>query len=207
MMQAYSAEFIERKVSAAIRERLDEKIMGEALTWLKSDLGKKITALEEAASTPQGYQAIQDFAQQLQRNPPEQKRLTLAQAMDEATHATEIAVNVIEAGELGIALGLDSLRSPDEQLGMEKLMEEIAQDRPNLTAGLRDLNIVGFLYTYKTLSEEELQRYLDFLKSEVGVKYQEATTAGLKEALFEAAAETARELPATIKGAPDKRRV
>jgi hypothetical protein len=201
MTQAYSAEFIERKVSSTIRERLDEQVLIETLTWLKSDLGKKITALEEAASTAQGYQAIQDYGQAMQRDPPPQKRLARAQQMDEATRATEIAVNVIEAGELGIALGLDSLRAPDEQLGLAKLMEAIAEDRPNLTAGLRDLNIVGFLYTYKTLSDEELDRYLEFLKSEVGVKYQDAATAGLKEALLEAAAETARVLPETIKGA------
>lgn len=207
MGKAYSAEAIESKVSATIVEQLDEKVMTDTLTWLKTDLGKKITKLEEAASTPQGYQAIQDYGQQIQRQPPAANRLKLAQALDEATRATEIAVNVIEAGELGVALGLDSLRPDDEQLGLEGLMQEIAQDRPNLEAGLRELNIVGFLYTYQPLSDKELERYLEFLKSDTGVKYQEAVTAGLKQALFDAAAETARTLPETLEGEQNKQRV
>ncbi|MGH8728400.1 MAG: DUF2059 domain-containing protein [Burkholderiales bacterium] len=200
MSRAYSAKFIETKVASAIRDRLDEKVMAETLVWLQSDLGKKITALEGEASSPEGYLAIQDYAQQLQRNPPPPNRLKLAQEMDEATSATDVAVSVIEAGELGVALGLDSLRPADEQLGLDKLMENISQERGSLTAGMRDLNIVGFLYMYRTLSDEELDSYLKFLQSDPGVKYQEAVTAGLKEALLEAAVETARALPETIKG-------
>jgi hypothetical protein len=207
MQKAYSAESIEKKVSATMSERLDEKLLVSALEWLNSDLGKEITRLEEAASSPEGYQAIQAYGQQLQRSPPSPERLKLAQEMDAATHATDIAVTVIEAGELGIALGIDAIRLPDEQRGLEKLLEEVAADRPNLTAGLRDLNIVGFLYTYHTLEEEEISRYLEFLRSETGVKYQEAATAGLKEALLQSAAETARSLPAALKSEQSKRSI
>lgn len=207
MTKAYSASSIEQKVVSVFREQLDVKTMTDALEWLNSDLGKKITKLEEAASSAEGYDAIQSYGQQLQRSPPPEKRLKIAQQMDGATRATEIAVTVIEAGELGIALGLDALLPADEQEGLESLLEQVASDRPNLTAGLRDLNIVGFLYTYQNLSDEELVRYLNFLKSETGIKYQEAATTGLKEALLQAAAETARALPGAVKGEQSKQKI
>ena len=207
MAEAYSAKFIEQKVTATIRDRLDAKVMTDSLQWLNSDLGRNITKLEVAASSPEGYNAIQSYAEQLQRNPPPENRLKLVQEMDAATNATEIAVTLIEAGELGIALGLDALLPADEQDGLEKLLGEVARDRPNLTAGLRDLNIVGFLYTYQNLSDGELARYLDFLKSEIGVKYQEAATAGLKDALLQAAAETARALPGAIRSEQSKQKI
>jgi hypothetical protein len=50
-------------------------------------------------------------------------------------------------------------------------------------------------------------RYLDFLKSETGVKYQEAATAGLKDALLQAAAETARALPGAIRSEQSKQKI
>jgi hypothetical protein len=207
MKKAYSADSIERKVATTMRERLDEKAIGEALDWLQSDLGKKITKLEEAASSPEGYEAIQAYGEQLQRKPPPDRRLKLAQEIDAATHATDIAVTIIEAGELAVALGLDAILPPDEQRGLEKLLAELERDRPGLTDGMRDLNIVGFLYTYHPLSDEEVARYLQFLKSAAGVKYQEAATAGLKEALLQSAAETARLLPAALKGEQSKQTI
>lgn len=58
--------------------------MQGVLTWLDSDLGQKITAVEKANTTPGVMQAIEEYGNSLKKTPPSKKRIDLVQRLIEA---------------------------------------------------------------------------------------------------------------------------
>jgi len=115
---AFDAERMLKTVSKQVETNLDTGTMQAALTWLKSGLGRKITGLEEAASTPQAYQQIQTYAKQLENRPPPQPRLLLVRRLDVATNATETVVSIAETVAMSVAMALDAIQPKELQTGV-----------------------------------------------------------------------------------------
>jgi len=75
---------------------------------------------------------------------------------------------------------------PDEQRQpLNDLLAEIESLRPQVQAQMGMVTLISFLYTYQTLSQEELQAYLDFATSPAGTRYHQAGGKGIKAALLD----------------------
>lgn len=183
---AFNAERMQRNVTKRIERNLDTGIMRKTLNWLQSDLGKKVTRLEEAASTPQAFKEIRALAKQLEITPPPQHRIELAQRLDSATSSTEFMVNILESTAMALVKALDAAQPTEQQVGEYELRREIGTRRPKMWETYRQVSTVSLLYTYKTLSDAELERYLDFLESKVGGDYQYVVSVAMREALLDA---------------------
>jgi len=64
-------------------------------------------------------------------------------------------------------------------------MGQIEKTRPHLEAAMKSQVVVTFLYTYRSLSNSELEKYIEFAGSEIGLKYHRTTIAGFKKALID----------------------
>ena len=180
--EAFKAETLERLVSQHIQAHLPRDVAEKTLVWLRTDLGRTITKLEEAASTTQGTQKMQSYAQQLAATPPPPSRLQLARRLDRATRSSETLLTLMEAMELGIAQAADAAEPKERRLGIDRLRVQIERKRPLLREASEQSSIVAMLYAYQSLSDDQLERYRDFLTSEIGRRYITVTTTAVREA-------------------------
>ncbi|HET8580706.1 MAG TPA: hypothetical protein VFL31_06885 [Nitrospiraceae bacterium] len=186
LSQAYNAQTLERNVYKRMHSELTHELATNTLSWLRTDLGRKITKFEEQASMPQAIQQMGVFAKKLESSPPSQQRLGLARRIDLSTDATEILLDIAESSTFGLALALDATLPPNQRQGEARLRVQMERQRPKLREAYQQLSMVNALFTYQSLSDAELERYVDFLESELGTQYTTLANAALKDALYEA---------------------
>lgn len=192
LSQAYNAQTLEQHVYKRVHGELTSELATKTLGWLRTDLARKITKLEERASTPQVIQQMQGFAKKLESSPPSQQRLSLARRIDLATDATELMLDITESSTFGLAKALDATLPPDQRQGEARLRVQMERQRPILREAYQQLSMVNALFTYQSLSDAELERYVDFLESEVGTQYTTLANTALKDALYEASTDVNR---------------
>jgi hypothetical protein len=178
---------MKRTIFKEFRERLSAEDVKQAIAWLDSPEGKKITALEKEASTPEKMQALPGFVQKLQKEPPAQSRIQILQRLDRSTKATEAATDISMATALaGIAsiMAVSPARPDAKRPSLTELRSTFDAARPQMEAALRQQLLVHFLFTYRALTDAELARYLHFVETGAGRKYYAAGVAGLSKALL-----------------------
>lgn len=185
IVESYATSFLEKIIKEQLAARLTENEIRDVLKWLQSPLGKKCSQLEEAASTPEAITQMQAYAGQFQHSPPPQKRLKLIQQLDSATKATETAVEVAMNTQLSVAIAVVLTLPKENQKPILALKKEIEQTRSQLERIMRTQILISFLYTYRSLTESELEQYLKFTASTVGEKYNLAGMNGFKKGLLE----------------------
>ncbi|MGE3151419.1 MAG: hypothetical protein AB7G48_02240 [Nitrospiraceae bacterium] len=193
LVQAFDANQIERRVTAKVSKDLSKETAGKIVAWLQTDLGRKISALEERGWVSSVKQIEQVVAQlekidldKLERNSPQAARLKLVRRLDYSTNATETLVDLSEASAFGVATVLDASRPVDQRLGIDRLRVQIDQARPKLRSQSQRITVATFLLTYQTLTDAEMERYAEFLESDSGREYLTTTHDALKDALYEA---------------------
>ncbi|MGH7205320.1 MAG: hypothetical protein ACREI2_03815 [Nitrospiraceae bacterium] len=186
LSNAYNAQTLEQHVYKRVHGELTSELATKTLGWLRTDLARKITKLEERASAPQVIQQMQGFAKKLESSPPSQQRLGLARRIDLATDTTELMLDITESSTFGLAMALDAMLPPDQRQGEARLRVQMERQRPILREAYQQLSMVNALFTYQSLSDAELERYVDFLESEVGTQYTMLANTALKDALYEA---------------------
>lgn len=193
LVQAFDANQIERRVTAKVSKDLSKETAGKIVAWLQTDLGRKISALEERGWVSSVKQIEQVVAQlekidldKLERNSPQAARLKLVRRLDYSTNATETLVDLSEASAFGVATVLDASRPVDQRLGIDRLRVQIDQARPKLRSQSQRITVATFLLTYQTLTDAEMERYAEFLESDSGREYLATAHDALKDALYEA---------------------
>jgi hypothetical protein len=160
-----------------LRDRWDETHSRAALDWLNGELGRRITALEEYASTTEGVMEMQGFAAELQAAPPRPGRVELLDRLNRAFEGTRMAVDTTMAMALAVAVAANAAGPEEQQLDGSTLRERIEAGRGLMTQQMQQVLVVYYLFTYHDLQDEEIARYADFLESDAGDWYVDALSA------------------------------
>ena len=184
--QCFAAKNLEPIVLKHIEARMSPGVMRAVMDWLDSPLGKKCTKLEGAASTPEAVAGIQAFALELQDSPPSPDRLRLIRTFDAATRSTEAAVTITMNMELAIRTAFLTSFPPEAETSVAEIMEEIKRNQPQLEAMLHPQVVINLLYAYRSLSNSELEEYIEFATSDMGKNYHAATLDAIRNALLDA---------------------
>jgi hypothetical protein len=195
---------LKKTILSECRDKLSIGDLKSVLEWLKSPIGTKLTQLEETASTPEKYSEMQQYALQLQKSPPPPERLKTIQQLDSAMKATETGVEVAMNTQLAVAMGVVASLPQGQQPPNDHLVATIEQTRPQVEDATRAETLVSFLYTYSSVTSEELGRYMAFASSPAGNNYHNATISGLKKALLEGGYEWGRIIADIIKQSASK---
>lgn len=196
--QAFEASHLERRVSVRMAKELPREHSAKVLDWLRSDLGRKISKLEDHGWTPQTVTQREAFAATLRTTPPSPTRLHLMRRLDLATSATETLLEAYEVSAFGSAIAQDSTRPAGERVGEDRIRVQIDLDRQRTRDRSQELVTTTFLFMYQPLSDLELERYVEFMESESGREYQEVATAALKDALYESGEAMSRGLASLL---------
>jgi hypothetical protein len=188
----YNGESLKQGIRMRIDRSLDREHTLKVLNWLRSDLGRRITKLEEDASTPESEGKLQSYAAELRDKPPSPERIELIQRLDSAAKISELSAEVTVLTGFAISFGFKSVVPRDEQLDADQLLKRMKSRRDQLIPLFRKLNMVKSLYIYQTLADSELESYVGFADSESGGWYHRVLSEAYKEALVEAAMKTGK---------------
>jgi hypothetical protein len=184
---AYSADRLRKNVAKALASELSAEDTATALAWLATDLGKRVTKLEEDASTAAPPDRSAEIAGAL---PPERRALYTRLAR--ATYTGEVGATIALNVAYGLARGMAGARSGSFGGDTNQLRAVLEASRPKLVAMIETQAIGSSAVTYATLSDEDIEQYIAFAESPVGRRYHAATSIALDKAMTESAVEAGR---------------
>lgn len=183
LTDSFNSSRMERQVFQELQTGLRPEVVERTLAWLRSDLGRKVTLLEEESSGSKAMEELQAFVQQLQKTGPAQDRLQLVRRLDQAANATELMLDVTESMLISTASAYEATLPAAQRVGLDRIRVQISQQRSTWRPQVQNQIVVTMLYTYRSLSLKELEAYVTFLETEHGLEYSSQASAALKHAL------------------------
>jgi hypothetical protein len=168
-VDALSSERLESKIRSRLVDTLSQDAGIAMVDWLRSDLGKKITAAEvSVGSSPERSVQLATFMLRLQLERPTPERLQLVRRIEDIAQGSEMATESWEAIVGAIASALEGGFRGKNLERKEKLDEYMASIRGSIKGMFQQGQIFQALFTYQTLTDEELKQYAEFLETPAG---------------------------------------
>lgn len=178
--EAWRPELFNRGLANYLNKNFNRAYCLQALEWLRSPLGRKITQAEVEADLPDSQPRAESYMRQLQRTPPTQRRMDLIEKVAEASGKIEFAV----AAQVFVTRALN----PGRQFTAGELEALRKQSRDAITMS------GGPSYPYRALTSDELATYIQFLESDAGKWCQKTVLGAFKEAMLTASTELGKQL-------------
>lgn len=189
LAELFSARRMREAVEAEMVRTYDEARMAEALAWLRSPLGRKLTELEIEAGGTESQQRIDAFAEELNDRPPAQERVDRIGRMTRATESLEAGIEAITLLTLPMIYALNAISAPESRASADAISGVVDQMRERLRDPLAEQVVLRALYTYRSIDEDDLERYVTFLESDAGRHLYAGYNLGLLGAMFAAGQE------------------
>jgi len=186
-LDAFSSPVLQERVFGELAKVYDAQQAAAALRWLRSPLGRRITLLEMQTSTAEGMRELETFALQLKKQMPPNARIALAHELDKATGATDFAVELSLACARASMSAIGAALPAERRLDPDKIEAAIESQRKVLHEQLGQVSLVSTLYTYRSLTDTELETYLMFTRGDAGRWYHDVVKQALLHVLTEQA--------------------
>lgn len=184
---AFDAKAIHAAVQTYIKLNLSENDMKEVLEWLDSPLGTKITKLEEEASTAKAYEDMQAIGPKLLHENKDSVRMNKIMKLDKAIGVTQSTVNTVLNIQLAMISAMSAAMEADKRPSFEDVQDLVKKNQPQIQSAMRQMVQIQFLYSYRELSDHEIDRYIQFAESMQGQRYHNVSIRAIDEALVQAA--------------------
>ncbi|MGH7354841.1 MAG: hypothetical protein ACRELS_09740 [Candidatus Rokuibacteriota bacterium] len=142
----------------------------DTLAWYRSPFGRRVVGLEIQAGTPESQREFRAYATSIGSNWPG-SRVVLVRRLDDATRATETGLDSLVVMLRSFAAAVDAARPPEQRMDRSQLESQLKQTRDRAFGPTRQGALVAMLFTYRDLTESDLERYARFMESEAGSWY------------------------------------
>jgi hypothetical protein len=193
---SFNATLFVDEVGKSIGSGLSRYDVESVLKWLDSSLGKRITRLEEAGSTPAALAEMEALKVQLLKDAD---RVRLMRRFDVAIKGSEYSADLMMNVQVAMASSMAAVLAPDDPAVHEQILAAVSANRSQVELEARDKTLQSFLYIYRTLSEDELNRYIDFISSPVGTRYHEVMKEGMNRGFLRASRSVGKALAQTFR--------
>ncbi len=195
---AFFPEKMRDGIRAALESKLDEADYSAVLAFYKTPLGMRMTALENAAHTPEAIKELQEKAGSLlEMLKNDAERVAVLQTLELALGLTDLSINVAFNMARAINLGMAAADQKTESLNDEaikKIDEALAKLRPALAAQMKQSLWLVMAYTYRDASVAELRDYVKFCSTPAGQKLYRTVTDAMNTVLSQAGNDFGRAL-------------
>lgn len=200
---AYGADRLRKAMRVELVAALPTSDAEQALQFLVTDLGKRVTALEEAAASPADANHIEAIAAEAAATlPPSRKELI--GRMVKATRLVELAATIVINQQLGVMRGYAFYGGRADPSTADDIKSKMDLYRDQMIGALEPRLTAHAAVIYGPLSEQEMIRYVAFLESPAGQKTSDVTSAALDKVLAAAAFELGRRIGDAVKPADAK---
>lgn len=185
MAAAFASDRIRETFVEEVKAKMSPEEIREVIEYYESPLGKTMMGILKATTQPEAEAERDAFIADLRQNPSPPDRVKLVQEIEKAGKMTESEVTFMLAMQLATTVGSNSLLPPERQVPLKDMTEEMQKARPQLLLMIEPLVIAKRLYTYRSLSNRELEEYLKIRASALFKKYDEATDAAFLKAMLD----------------------
>jgi hypothetical protein len=194
---AFRPDVLYGAVRAAFRGNYEPQRMSIVIGQLRTPLFRKVAALEVAASEPGAKQDLERFALGLQGDIPRPARVALVQRHEASMRSAELQI------EMGVVAFRAVSRSLEPLLPSEKRPTARETDSAERSLRAQQDNLVRaalvrWLYTFRSLSDEELNEYVAFSETDAGRWFVATQRKGLLDAMRTAMDAAARQMAAAF---------
>jgi hypothetical protein len=183
MKQAFDIDSALQELNIFLLGNTDIAFLNDLLKWLKSPLGKKIKDEEIKSSGAEQQANLLHFMADLQTNPPPQHRITLIQGLEKTMHLSDLTTIIVIEMIQGMAQAVNLSLPKEERQPEEMILQQVTAMTPMLKESFRQQMIMTSFFTYRNISDEELQKYIEFYKTPLGQKEIEITGKALSTVL------------------------
>ena len=191
----FDADAIYSRIKLEFERNLDSGKLAEALAWYRSPLGKRITGLELMALA---FENGWDSAVSIERKQASTQRIALVERLDAGGGASETTVDVTLSIVRSLTRAFQPVLPVSARVSNAQLEDQIAVARSRTLEQIRGACLVSMLLAYRSLTDQELVEYVQFVESEAGQWYMSVMNSALLSAVDVAAAATAGELATAV---------
>jgi hypothetical protein len=196
--KAYAADRLRAEVQKQLSQSLAERDVNSVLAWLSTDLGQRLTALEEKSGEVSEYLQRQENTELVMQSVPPQrlqliKRFTKAIRIGEASAAMAINTTV------GITHGASMVSPHMKASEVSEIKRMLGEHKAKLVQLYEEQSITQFAVIYQAVSDQDFKKYIAFAESPAGRRYHAATIQAMDAALTKAATEMGREIGSPAK--------
>ncbi|MBS8240956.1 DUF2059 domain-containing protein [Marinobacter lipolyticus] len=179
---SFNARDIQAQIVADLESNLSEAQLQSVMDWYDTPLAQKIAEAEIAASRPEAWAEIQAQAPALNKRFRGSERVEMFDRFDNASRATESAVDTSIAVQSGLATALSALKGADAA-SFEQIQAQIENQRGMLEGMVNQQVFDSYLFTYRDISASELDLYIRFLESDAGARFSGVVTNSIQRAI------------------------
>jgi hypothetical protein len=175
--EVFAPENMREELKARLLAEMTREEMASILEFLRTNLGRKMVALEQALVDPavanKAHKDGMALRREYQQNNPE--RLELTEEYLRATRAVKHATDLIIDMQTAIAVGIRQADSPQSPPAITRIRRQLEQQRTNIAGRVGHMVTTEILYAYREASNAELRAYLDFLQTTEGRRFSRDT--------------------------------
>jgi len=183
---AYSASSLRPVLRAELAKTLTRAEISAALAWLDSPTGRKLTALEEKASTPEAQRRL-ETASRGSAPPVAAARARILHDLITATHAAEVGASLLIETAAGVTEGAALFTPGDPRAAVAAARRELESRRGEVVAAMREPSFIAFALVYAEATDAELAALLRFATSPAGTRYHTVSARAFASTLAQAA--------------------
>ncbi|HSG87960.1 MAG TPA: DUF2059 domain-containing protein [Pseudomonadales bacterium] len=161
---AYDPRRARAQAATALRAALAPEEVAGQLDWYRSDFGSRIAAAEVAASAPEANAEMMSVAARLMGDA---ERVARATRMIELAGVTDYLVATQMRVSGAVFLLVTSQMPAGAAPELADFQAQLEASEPAMRFQMNQVMLASYLYTYRDLSIDELDRYLAFLETPV----------------------------------------
>tara|TARA_R110001592_G_scaffold177076_2_gene417318 strand:- start:129499 stop:130260 length:762 start_codon:yes stop_codon:yes gene_type:complete len=154
-----------------LTKQADAERLKGAIEFLKTPLGRKVVVEERAASSAEAQTEMQAYTKSMATSPPSPERIKLIQDLADSLNSDLVLMSLMK-GTFYSLLDITRALNPDMAATLKAgLDEEWYKLEPKISAQFNQYMVVGAHYSYRNLSDAEVEGYMDFLNTPSGQAY------------------------------------
>jgi len=142
--------------------------------WFESPLGRRLVQAEQQAGTAAGRQAMAAYMNTLDKDAVNPVRMTLVEAFEAVARLTDINMSMIKVMLESELLAVNAMLPASERQSSDQLSKVMGQQfydmREMIMPGLMMRMVSVSYYVLSGFTNDEVQAYISFLKSNAGRK-------------------------------------
>jgi Uncharacterized protein conserved in bacteria (DUF2059) len=182
---SFDEKAIKARVAAHVGSALSDEEMRKVLAWLESPLGRRITKMEEDASTPEAVAEVQSVGRVMADKYKGTSRVAKMSRLDRATMASERSLDLLLDIQVAMLTAMSGAAAGQDEPSYEEIRQAVNETRGKIRGAVTQGVAVQFLYSYRSLTEAELDRYIRFAESSVGRRYHRVTYEAVHDAVLQ----------------------
>jgi tetratricopeptide (TPR) repeat protein len=179
-------------VVQVFQSRFQKDHIMSVLSWLKTPVGRRMTAAEIEANNPEALKKIEAFAGEYQEIGTDRKKLLMRH--EKAINATEMNVEVISVSLLEMLKSMQDQTPEHSRLSSGQIEAIVGKIRNMPQEQLKNNVMVSLAYTYRELSDKELETAIQFYETPAGKWFNETSIKAITSAIGKASREIGEQL-------------